>query len=159
MDIALMVLGVLAVIIGLAGTVVPILPGAPLMLGGMVLIAWLDQFQRVGWGTLSVLVFLTVISIAVDFVATALGAKRVGASSLALIGAALGTIVGLFFGLVGVFFAPFIGAVAGELLHQRDLLKAGKVGLGTWIGLIVGTAAKLAIACTMVGFFAFFYFF
>jgi uncharacterized protein YqgC (DUF456 family) len=159
MDVFLAILGVLAILIGLAGTVVPILPGAPLMLGGMILIGWVDHFERVGWGTLTVLIILTVLSLVVDFVATALGAKRVGASSLAIVGAAIGTIVGLFFGLVGVFFAPFVGAVLGELINQRDLLKAGHVGLGTWIGLLLGTAAKLAIACSMIGFFAFFYFF
>ncbi|MBX7139389.1 MAG: DUF456 domain-containing protein [Oligoflexia bacterium] len=159
MDIAVLSISWIAIAVGLAGTIVPILPGTPLMLAGMVMIAWVGAFKEVGWGTLSLLLALTIVSIVVDVVASMMGAKRVNASPLALVGAAIGTIVGLFFGLVGVFICPFIGAVAGEFITKQDLLRAGTVGAATWMGLIVGAAAKLALACMMVGVFLFFYFF
>ena len=103
---------------------------------------------------------LTLHSLIVDIWSTAHGAKRVGASKLAMLGATLGTVVGLFFALPGLILGPFIGAVAGELLHQRSLHPnslghASKVGAGTWLGILLGAALKLALAFTMLGTFAF----
>jgi uncharacterized protein YqgC (DUF456 family) len=147
------VAAVLLVVAGVAGTVFPALPGAPLVFAGLLLAAWVDGFQHVGGGTISILVVLTLLSLAVDFVATSLGAKRVGASATAVTGALIGTVVGLFFGVAGLLLGPFVGAVLGELLARRDLAQAGRAGVGTWIGLVLGTAAKLALACAMVGVF------
>ena len=95
----------------------------------------------------------------VDFWATALGAKRVGASRLAIIGAMVGTLAGLFFGPLGLLMGPFAGAIGGELIHRRSLLKqdlgqAAKIGVGTWFGILFGTVLKLALAFTMLGLFA-----
>lgn len=146
------------VVVGIAGTVIPVLPGTPFIFMGLALAAWIEGFERVGWITLVILGVLTVISAAVDFAATSLGAKRVRASGLALFGAAIGTGVGIFFGIAGLIFAPFGGAVIGELLARRDLIQAGKAGLGTWLGLVLGAAAKLALAFVMVGIFATAYF-
>jgi uncharacterized protein YqgC (DUF456 family) len=89
----------------------------------------------------------------VDIVSGLLGAKRVGASKLAIAGAAIGTVVGLFFGLVGILIAPFVGAVIGELIARGRLAPAARVGLGTWLGLLVGTLAKFALVLAMVGIF------
>jgi uncharacterized protein YqgC (DUF456 family) len=75
----------------------------------------------------------------------------VGASRLAIAGAALGTLAGVFFGLIGLVFLPLVGAAVGEFLAQRDLARAGRVGVATWIGLLLGTAVKVAIAFTLVG--------
>lgn len=149
----------LLVLVGLAGTVLPALPGLPLMFAGMLLAAWAGDFQHVGAPTLIVLAILTLVSVAVDFWATAHGAKRVGASRLAMLGAALGTLFGLFLGLPGLLLGPFAGAVAGELLHRRSLQAdtlghAAKVGAGTWLGILLGTALKLALAFAMLGLFA-----
>lgn len=146
------------VVVGIAGTVIPVLPGTPFMFMGLALAAWIDGFERVGWITLVILGVLTVISAAVDFAATSFGAKRVGASGLALFGAAAGTVLGLFFGIAGLIVAPFCGAVLGELIARRDLIQAGKAGFGTWLGLVLGAAAKLALAFVMVGIFATAYF-
>ena len=109
------------VLIGLIGTVLPALPGLPLVFLGMLVAAWVGDFQQVGIPMLVLLGILTLVSLAVDFWATALGAKRVGASRKAIIGAMLGTFVGLFFGPVGLLLGPFLGALAGELLHRRRL--------------------------------------
>jgi uncharacterized protein len=92
------------VLVGLAGTILPMLPGVPFVFGGLLVAAWIDNFQRIGWPTLTILALLTAIAMVVDFVATMLGAKRAGASKLALLGAAIGSIVGIFFGLVGFLF-------------------------------------------------------
>ncbi len=138
---------------GLAGLVLPALPGAPLLFLGLVAAAWAEEFVYVGWTTLTVLGGLALLAYAVDFAAGAFGAKRFGASGRAVTGAALGTLLGLFFGLPGVVFGPFVGAVAGELTINRDLRGAGKAGIGATLGLAFGAAAKIALAFVMLGIF------
>ncbi|MBS0583033.1 MAG: DUF456 family protein [Proteobacteria bacterium] len=147
-------LSALLILVGLAGTVLPALPGVPLVFAGMLLAAWADHFVHVGAFTLIVLGVLCLLALAIDFVAGLLGAKRVGASAQALWGAMIGTIVGLFFGLPGIVFGPFLGAVAGELLVGSRLERAAHVGIGTWLGLLFGTLAKIALCFTMLGVFA-----
>ena len=143
---------------GLAGAVLPALPGVPLVFGGLLVAAWADDFQRVGWITLSFLGLLTVASFVIDFAATALGAKRVGASKLAIVGAALGALGGLFLGIPGLILGPFVGAVAGEMMSHGEWRKATHAGLATWMGLLFGTLAKLALVFAMIGIFLFAYF-
>ena len=148
------ILSAVLILVGLAGTVVPALPGVPLVFAGMLLAAWADHFQHVGVFTLIVLGVLSLLALAIDFVAGLLGAKRVGASSYAIWGAMIGTVVGLFFSLPGIVFGPFLGAVAGELLVGSRLSRATHVGIGTWLGLLFGTLAKIALCFTMLGVFA-----
>ena len=145
----------LIVIAGLAGTVVPALPGVPLVFAGLFLGAWIDGFQTVGWATIAVLAALTVIAVVVDFVASAAGARFLGASPRAFWGATAGAVVGMFFGLPGMLLGPFVGAVLGELGAGRDLLRSGRAGIGAWLGMVVATALKLAIAFLMIGLFLF----
>jgi uncharacterized protein len=102
---------------------------------------------------LTILGVLAALAMAADFVATLLGAKRAGASKLALVGAALGSLLGVLSGLWGLLVFPFVGAVIGELIARRQLGQAGKVGFATWLGLLLGTIAKIAIALTMIGVF------
>ena len=149
------VLAALLILVGVAGTVLPALPGLPLVFAGMLLAAWAGGFEQVGGGMLVLLGALTLLSLGIDFLATALGAKRVGASRLALIGAVVGTFAGLFFGPVGLVAGPFVGALAGELLHGREVGKATRVGVGTWVGILVGTVLKIGLAFAMLGLFAF----
>jgi uncharacterized protein len=139
-------------LIGALGLVVPALPGAPLIFLGALLAAWGEGFAYLGFGSLLVLGVLSALAIAVDFVAGAFGVKRFGASARAVAGATLGAIVGIFFGVVGVLVGPFLGAVIGELSIRRNFLAAGRAGVGATLGLALGTAAKLAIAFTMIGF-------
>ena len=147
------VLAVLIVISGLIGTVVPVIPGIPMMFAGLLLAAWSTDFETVGWGTLAVLAVLTVFSIIIDFLAAAFGAKRLGASQRAFWGATIGAVVGIFFGLFGIILGPFIGAVAAELSAGQGAQQAGRSGYGVWLGIVLGTAAKLAIAFLMIGIF------
>ncbi len=147
------------ILVGLAGVVLPALPGLPLVFGGMLVAAWAEGFQRIGWVTLTLLGILTALSFAVDFFSTVVGAQRVGASRKALFGAALGTFIGLFFGFIGLFAGPFIGALLGELWHSREVGQATKVGLATWLGILFGVVLKLGLAFAMLGLFVFAWFF
>ncbi len=158
----LLILAIVLMVVGVIGTIMPGLPGVTLVLAGFLLAAYESQFSKVGWGTLAILGVLTMLTFAVEFFATMLGAKRVGASKLAMIGAGLGTFGGLLLFPIGLLIGPFVGAVAGELIHQRKNPKqsighASKVGLGAWVGLLLGTVAKLAIVALMIGIFLFAY--
>lgn len=148
---------VLLIAAGLAGTVLPALPGTALVLAGIVLGAWIDDFAHVGGTVLAVVTVLAVLSWVLDYVAGLLGAQRVGASREALWGAALGTVVGLFMGLVGVLFMPLVGAAAGEYLARRAEANAHgqalRVGVATWVGIMLGLLAKVVIAFMMIGIF------
>jgi uncharacterized protein YqgC (DUF456 family) len=153
----LYVAGAVLVIVGVLGTVLPIIPGALFVFGGLLLAAWADHFTRVGWVGLTIVAALGLLSWALDFLATLMGAKRVGASPLALVGATLGGALGLFLGLPGLILGPFVGAVGGELIARRDLVQAGKVGLGTWVGLVAAAVVKVILAFMMVATFLAFY--
>ena len=148
------------VLVGLAGILLPPLPGTVLIFAGLLLAAWADGFARVGAGTLVLIGLIGAVSYAVDFVAAALGAKHVGANPRAVAGAALGTLLGLFFGLPGLILGPLLGAILGELSAHRDFARAGRVGVAAWIGFVIGTAVKVALAFSMIGIFvaAFFLF-
>ncbi len=145
------ILAVMLILTGILGTVIPGLPGAVLVLAGVVWLAWLDDFARLGAGTITVLVVLTVIFHATDLVATAVGAKGVGASRRAVVGALAGTLAGWFFGLPGVVIGPFVGAFVGEFSKGKPIGEAGRVGLGTWLGILLGAVVKLAVIFMMVG--------
>ena len=121
------VLAAILIVVGIVGTVLPALPGVPLVFAGMFVAAWADGFQHVGLWTLIGLGVLTVIAVAVDFLAGLAGAKRVGASRLALI---------------------------GELVAGGTLQRATNVGIGAWIGFLVGTVLKLGVSFAMLGLFA-----
>ncbi|WP_310385327.1 DUF456 domain-containing protein [Roseateles sp.] len=153
MDVVLWVSCVGLILAGLAGTVLPLLPGTLLVLLGIVLGAWIGDFQAVGWGTIAVVTALALLAWVLDYVAGLLGARKVGASRQALIGAALGTLLGIFTGLVGVLFMPLLGAAAGEYLAQRNEGRAIKVGVATWVGMMVGMLAKVVLAFMMMGIF------
>jgi uncharacterized protein YqgC (DUF456 family) len=147
------ILACLLVIAGLVGTIVPALPGIPMMLAGFVLAAWSTGFEPVGWGTLGVLGALPVLSVIIDWLAAAFGAKRLGASPRAFFGATLGAIIGMFFGLPGIILGPFVGAVVAELAEGRGAPQAGLCGYGVCIGSVLGTAAMLTFAFVMLGVF------
>ena len=147
------ILSVMLVGAGLAGTLLPALPGTPLVFGGLLLAAWADGFQNVGVGTVVVLAVLTALAFCVDFVSSSLGARGAGASRGAVVGAALGTLVGVFFGFAGIILGPFLGATIGEFMARRNLGRAGRAGIATWIGFMLGIGVKLVLAFTMVGIF------
>ncbi len=154
----LYLLAALLVVVGIAGIALPALPGIPLVFLGLLLAAWADGFVHVGWPTLLVLALLTVLSFVVDILATVVGAKRVGASRKALWGTFVGSIAGLFFMPIGLFLGPLVGALLGEYWHTRELGRSTRVGLATWLGILLGLALKLALVVAMLGLFAFAWF-
>ncbi len=147
------ILSAALIVLGLAGTFLPALPGTAFVLAGILLGAWIDDFTRVGWGALTVITVMAVAAWVLDHVAALLGARRAGASRHAVAGAAIGTVAGLFMGLVGVLFLPLIGASLGEWWARRDTPGALRVGLATWLGLMAGLVAKVALAFMMIGVF------
>lgn len=149
----LWVASVVLIALGFAGLFLPLLPGSALLLAGLFLGAFADDFAYVGWGTLATLVVLAILMNVADFMLSAAGARRFGASKRGMIGGLIGALIGIFFGLPGIFLGPFIGAAAGEWSTQRNLHAAGKAGIGATIGLVVGSAIKLAIAFSMIGLF------
>ncbi len=153
MDAVLWTLAVVLILVGIAGTLLPALPGAALVFAGLLLGAWIDDFTRVSVLTVVVLGVLTVVSWVVDYLAGILGAKRIGATHQAVIGAAIGTVLGIFSGLWGLLFMPLAGAAIGEYLAVRDHVQAGRVGVATWVGMLLGAAFKVAIAFLMIGVF------
>jgi uncharacterized protein YqgC (DUF456 family) len=158
MEVLLWTVVVILVLVGFAGVIFPVLPGTPFVFLGLLLAGYIDGFHRVGWPTYILLGVLVLLSLAADFFATSVGAKRAGASGKALSGAALGTLVGIFFGLPGLLLGPFVGAALGEYAARRSLLQAGRAGVGTWLGILLGVALKIAVVFGMIGVFAFAYF-
>lgn len=156
-------IGLMAV--GVAGTVLPMLPGALFVLAGALVGAWIDGFARVSGWTIAVIAVLAVLAWLTDYVAALLGARQAGASRLAVIGAAIGTLLGILMGFVGLLFMPLAGAMAGEYWHQHlqrggfgsraDQGAAGRraarVGVATWIGLLLGTVVKVVLTFLMIG--------
>ncbi|CAM8668499.1 Protein of unknown function DUF456 [Comamonadaceae bacterium] len=154
MEMALLwLLCVILIVLGLAGTVLPVLPGTLLVWAGIVLGAWIDNFEKVGLVTVAATSVLALLAWGLDYAAGLLGAQRAGASKMALLGAAIGTVLGLLMGLVGVLFMPLVGAAMGEYFARKDEAHALKVGLATWVGIMVGLLAKVVLAFVMVGVF------
>ncbi len=143
----------LLLVVGVAGTVLPALPGTLFIFLGVLLGAWIDDFTRVSSNTVIIVGVLMLLAWVSDYLAAMLGAKRAGASREAIIGAAIGTVVGLFFSIVGLLFFPLIGAAVGEYLAISDLRRAGNVGMSTWIGILVGAVLKLALSFIAIGIF------
>jgi uncharacterized protein YqgC (DUF456 family) len=159
LTIFLYVIGILLVLVGLIGLVVPVLPGSPLIFLGVLAVAWADGFTRIGPTGLVVTGVLASLIFIADYVAGAVGAKAFGSSWWGLRGAFLGLIAGLPLGLPGLILGPIVGAVVLEYFKEPDFKRAGKVGLGTLVGFVLGTAVKYALAFLLIGIVLLFYLF
>ena len=153
MDTALWMLAALLIAVGVAGTILPAIPGVILVLAGIVLGAWIGDFTQVSRATVAVVTVLAIAAWLVDYFAGVLGAKKAGASKEAIAGALIGTVLGIFTGLWGLIFMPLVGAVAGQYLVDRDVIRARNVGIATWLGMAVGVVAKVALTFLMIGIF------
>ncbi len=151
LTVLIIILIVALIVTGLIGTIVPMLPGAPLILVGMVIYAIWDRFEHMSVWTFVILLILALFLTVIDYVSHYIGAKAYKASQTALICSAIGGIIGLLTGnVVGFIFGPLIGAVIGELIDSQDLRKSLKTGTGVFIGFISGTLVKFVIAVIMV---------
>ncbi|OSI08340.1 Membrane protein [Neisseria animaloris] len=146
----LIILGLIALLAGLLGTIYPAIPGLGLMFAGAWILAYVGDYQIIGTGTLIFLGVVAAAGMALDYVAGMLGAKFTGASKTAIWGAFFGGIVGAFFSLPGLLLGPLTGAAVGEFWARKDLWSAGKVSIGTFIGFIIGVIAKVSCALTIL---------
>jgi len=140
----------LLMLAGLAGAVLPMLPGTPLIFAGALLYAYATDFGTIGMGRLAILALLAVVSSALEYVAGATGARKFGGSRAAVIGAVIGAVAGLAWPPFGLLVGPFIGAVAGEFLRTRELARSVRAGMGTAVGVLGGVLSHLALALVMV---------
>jgi uncharacterized protein len=154
-----LLLSVLLIIVGFLGTFLPVLPGVPLVFIGLLLIAWIDGFTKVSLFTMTIIGLLALLSILIDFVASFITTKKVGASKNAMWGMVIGGLLGLFAGVLGLFFGASIGALIGEFTVHRDASRAAMVGLAAGLGFIVGLVAKLMLALIMLGIFIYAYYY
>jgi uncharacterized protein YqgC (DUF456 family) len=147
----LYLLGAAALAVGVIGTVAPGLPGAPFLAGGALLVAWADDFRRLGWPSLVTVAVLAGLTVAIDLLAAAAGAKLSGASRWALWGAAIGLLAGLFLGVAGVLLGPVVGAFALELLKNPDLRHASRAGAAVGVAMLLASVVRVALAVAAVG--------
>lgn len=151
MDVVLWIIAVGLIVVGFAGTIVPMIPGLPLIFAGAWLAAFIDHYDKIGVVTLVILAVLTIAGLVIDWVAQTLGAQKAGATKLGILGSLIGTVIGIFTGLWGLIFMPLIGAAIGEFIDHQDMLRSGKVGFATWLGMMIGIVIKLGLAFTMIG--------
>jgi uncharacterized protein YqgC (DUF456 family) len=136
---------------GLLGTVLPFLPGTTIILAAAIVHRiMLGAGKSIGWITIAILILLTLVSYALDFLGSYWGAKRFGATRWGTFGAVIGAVVGLFFGIIGLFIGPVIGALAGEFIAGKRLIDAGRAGWGSLLGNVGGMLAKMIIALAMI---------
>lgn len=157
------IVAIILVVIGIAGTILPMLPGVPLVFGGLLLAAWHGGFQQVSILTMVIIGIIAAMAWAVDFFASIVTAKKVGASKYALWGAGIGAIVGIAGGIVGLIIGPAIGAIIGELITHKNTskqatTKATTVGIAAGLGFVLGLAIKLVLALSMLAIFAYAYY-
>jgi uncharacterized protein YqgC (DUF456 family) len=154
MHIVIIVLTVLLMLAGLVGAVVPVIPGPLLVLAGAMLYAWYGDFLVITWGTLGVLAALTAVSQVLDYAASLVGARAFGASRWGMAGSCIGAFIGfLLFNIPGAVAGLFLGAFICELVRGRDLRTSAKVGSGTLVGFLAGTAGKILITLVMIAVF------
>ncbi|HEY6206139.1 MAG TPA: DUF456 family protein [Chthoniobacterales bacterium] len=140
--------------VGLIGTIVPILPGTTIILAAAVIHRiMLGPEKSVGWRTLSILIVLTLATYALDFLGGYFGAKYFGATRWGALGAIVGALAGLFFGILGLFVGPVVGAIAAEFIGGKRMIEAGRAGWGSLLGNLAGMVGKLLIALAMIAVF------
>jgi uncharacterized protein YqgC (DUF456 family) len=154
MDTVWYVIAACLVAAGVFASVMPVLPGIPLVFGGIWLIAAVDRYHHIGLWWLLGIASVGIVGLIFDLAAGALGTKYAGANPRAVWGSLLGSLIGLFFGLPGLLLGPFVGAVLGELSAGNSVLRSAHVGLSAWVGMIFGTIMKLVSCVTMIVLFA-----
>jgi uncharacterized protein YqgC (DUF456 family) len=150
-SLSILILAIILVLAGLVGLIIPVLPGPALICAGLIFAAWADNFSHVGGVTIVTLICFAVLAHTMDIIAASFGVKKFGASRWASIGAFVGGVAGLFFGLVGVFVGPFIGAFIAELIARNRIEPAFRAGVGSWVGILLGSVAKVALGFAMIG--------
>jgi uncharacterized protein YqgC (DUF456 family) len=152
-QVAGLVLTLLVMGVGMAGSVLPAIPGPPLVLAAaMGHRLWFGENGASNM-VLGILAGLVVLALGLDYLATLLGARKLGATWRGVLGAGLGGLVGIFTGPLGIIAAPFVGATVGEMLGGRELREASRAGIGAVLGLLAGVVGKVACCAAMIAIF------
>jgi uncharacterized protein YqgC (DUF456 family) len=140
-------------LVGLAGCVLPMLPGTPLVFAGIYIYAWLTGFTVISRNLIILFLILTVLSVLIEYISSSIGSKKFGASKLGFIGAFVGAVIGVFFVPWGLIVGPLAGALIGELIVGKKIKEAVHSGTGAVIGFFGGTLLKIVISFVMIAFF------
>jgi len=155
-EIVIFILALLVMLVGLAGIILPVIPGVPIIFGAAFLYALLTDFATISSQTIIIFAVLTVLSLLLDWLATAVGVKKMGGSYIGMIGAFVGMIVGLLLpgvGIIGFVIGAFVGAFLFEWLISKKAQVALRAGFGSFIGFIAGGLLKFVIGVAMIGLF------
>ncbi len=153
MEILLFIVVLIVMIIGLAGVILPVLPGIPLIFGAAVLYGILTRFEEINLHLILIFAGMTAFGLIVDYLANYLSVRRMGGGKAGAIGAVVGLMVGIWFGLVWIIILPFLLAVAFELIAGKEGRQALTAGFGAFVGLLFGGLTRFIIGCVMIGLF------
>ncbi len=156
MDVTLAVIGALLVLIGFAGSILPVIPGPPISWVGFLMLRWTDYIHRGASGydnVLWILLFLVVLVTILDYVVPVMGTRRFGGSKRGVWGATIGVVAGLFFGPPGIIIAPFLGAYIGEVSSGKKDKEALRAAWGSFVGFLMGVGMKLMVCGAILFFF------
>jgi len=151
-DYILLILGIIFMIIGIIGCLVPVLPGPPVSFLGIIFLH-LTKFAQFSSATLITFGIITVLVTVLDYIVPIWGTRRFGGSKYGTRGATVGLIIGFFLGPLGIILGPLIGAFAGEMIFKDDLSYAFKAGIGSLVGFLTGIGLKLAASFVMTFYF------
>jgi uncharacterized protein YqgC (DUF456 family) len=154
----LWLLAAILVLVGIAGSILPMLPGIPLVFAGLLMAAWLDGFAKVSVFTIVIIGLIALLALIVEFVASFITVKKAGASQYALWGAAIGGLVSFFVGPFGLIIGTAVGAAIGELLAKKETSQATAVGIAAGLGFVIALVAKVVLLVTMLAIFAYAYY-
>jgi uncharacterized protein YqgC (DUF456 family) len=151
--IIMFIVALLIMAIGLAGIILPILPGTPIIFAGALLYAIVTGFKDISFELILIFAGMTAVSLIFDYVSNYFSVRRMGGGKAGAIGAVLGVIIGIFIHWLAIIILPFLLAVLFEIIAGRRTGRALKAGTGAWIGLLVGGVFRFAIGCVMIGIF------
>jgi uncharacterized protein len=152
MDIFLAVLGTICIVVGILGSLLPVLPGPPISYAGILLLHF-SRYAQYGSRFLILFGALTAIVAVLDYVVPVWGTKKFGGSKYGIWGATIGVLIGRFFGPLGIIVGPFLGAVLGEIIYGKKSNEAFRAGFGSFIGFVTGTLMKMVLSVIMAFYF------
>jgi len=153
LEVLLFVVVLIVMIIGLAGVILPVLPGIPLIFGATVLYGILTRFEQINLQLILIFAGMTVIGLVIDYLANYFSVRKMGGGRAGAIGAVIGLMVGIWFGLIWIIILPFLLAVAFELIAGKQGKQAITSGFGAFVGLLFGGLTRFIIGCVMIGIF------
>lgn len=153
MDLFFICVGFIFILIGIAGSLLPVLPGPPLSWVGLLFIYFTAPIDY-NWSFLGITLIIAILVFALDYIIPAIGTKRFGGTKAGMIGTSIGLVLGLLAPIPGgIIIGPFLGALVGELLHKANIKTATKAAFGSFLGFITATFIKFIVALIYAGLF------